>query len=59
MTDFTLSKMIEGFLLSKTAQGLSVHTIANYRHFLDKFASSYNMSVVGAVLVPPPLAKSG
>lgn len=39
MTDFTLSQMIEGFLLSKTAQGLSVHTIANYRHFLDKFAS--------------------
>lgn len=39
MTDFTLSQMIEGFLLSKTAQGLSVHTIANYRHFLSKFAS--------------------
>ena len=39
MTDFTLSQMIEGYLLSKTAQGLGVHTIANYRHFLNKFAS--------------------
>ena len=38
MTDFTLSQMIEGFLLSHTTQALSA--IDNYRHFLSKFAFS-------------------
>ena len=38
MTDFTLSQMVGGFLLSHTTQALSA--IDNYRHFLSKFASS-------------------
>jgi len=40
MTDFTLSQMIGGFLLSHTTQALSAHTIENNRHFLSKFAFS-------------------
>jgi hypothetical protein len=40
MTDFTLSRMIGGFLLSHTTQALSAHTIDNYRHFLSKFTFS-------------------
>ena len=38
MTDFTLSQMVGGFLLSHTTQALSA--MDNYRHFLSKFAFS-------------------
>jgi hypothetical protein len=45
MTDFTLSQVIEGFLLSHTTQALSAHTIDAYRHFLSKFASSSSADI--------------